>query len=262
MHELRPIPMIIAVLAVLLAVAAEAGSGWLFPPPAVSVQAVEQTLNKQQKDHPTDSPPDAHSLAVQRSKLDEPPGLAVPSLVWLDGLLLLTVTVLGATIVVPEGTLSRIQAPVRLVVSVVVIVVSFFVALKAFAELMLMVGLFLAVPFGTIAYLAMWGFFDRSSAAAILSVIMLLKIVFVVALVIAQPAFLKGKLLMLMILTSLLANVLIGFLHGFVPIILVSITDAIGGIAVPILAIIWGLIIAIGSIIPTIKAIKPDKSSA
>jgi hypothetical protein len=51
------------------------------------------------------------------------------------------------------------------------------------------------------------------------------------------------------------ANLIISFLHGFVPIILVSITDAIGAIIVGILAVIWAIILLVFAIISVIKAI-------
>jgi hypothetical protein len=50
-------------------------------------------------------------------------------------------------------------------------------------------------------------------------------------------------------------NILIAFLHGLVPGILVSITDALGALVIAIIAIIWGLILAICGLISVIKAI-------
>jgi hypothetical protein len=58
---------------------------------------------------------------------------------------------------------------------------------------------------------------------------------------------------MLLVLTSLVCNLLIAFLHGLVPIVLVSIFDNIGALIVAIIAIIWGIILLILSI-PSIVA--------
>jgi hypothetical protein len=49
-------------------------------------------------------------------------------------------------------------------------------------------------------------------------------------------------------LTSLLANIVVSFLHGLVPFVLVSILDAVAAIVVGVLAAIWALIKLIGSI--------------
>jgi len=142
------------------------------------------------------------------------------------------------------------------------VIVSFFVLLGAIVlifatlfEVLLMIGLFTAVPFGTIAYLAEWGFFDRSGAAVTLGALLFLKLVFVVCLILAQQRFLQNKGLVLILLTSLLANLIISFLHGLVPLPLVSITDGIGAIIVLILAAIWALLMFIFGIISVVKAI-------
>jgi VanZ family protein len=82
-----------------------------------------------------------------------------------------------------------------------------------------------------------------------------LKLGFVVCLLLAHQRFLQNKGLVLLVLTSLLANLIIGFLHNFVPLPLVSITDAIGAIVVAILAVIWALVLLIFAIISIIKAI-------
>jgi hypothetical protein len=59
---------------------------------------------------------------------------------------------------------------------------------------------------------------------------MMLKAAFGACLILAHPRFLQNKGLMLSILSSLAANIIIGFLHAMVPVPLVSITDAIATI--------------------------------
>ena len=56
-------------------------------------------------------------------------------------------------------------------------------------------------------------------------------------------------------LTSLLANVIVSFLHGLVPSVLVSITDAIAAIIVAILALIWAIVLLVFSVVSIVKAI-------
>jgi VanZ family protein len=121
---------------------------------------------------------------------------------------------------------------------------------------MLMVTLLLAVPFGTLIYLIGYGSFDRGLATAVLSVIMTLKLGFAVCLILAHQGFVKMKGLVLIILTSIAAGIVVSFLHGVVPGILVSITDAIAGIVVGILAALWALFFLIGSIPSIVKSLK------
>jgi hypothetical protein len=113
----------------------------------------------------------------------------------------------------------------------------------------------MAIPFGTIAYLAMWGNFHTTAAQAALSMLMTLKVVFAVCLVLAHQRFLQNKGFVLIIITSFVSNLIIAFLYGLVPSILVSITDDIGAIIVCILAIIWSVVYLIGGIMSVIKVI-------
>src|SRR5437588_825720 len=83
-------------------------------------------------------------------------------------------------------------------------IVLIFVAL---ALLILMISLLLSVPFGSLAYLALYGTFDAGSAIVVLSLIMFLKLAFAVCLVLSQPRFLQNKGLVLLVLTSLVANI-------------------------------------------------------
>ena len=132
----------------------------------------------------------------------------------------------------------------------------------AIGLLILMVSLLLAIPFGTIVYMAKYASFDKTAAAITLSVIMSLKLGFAVFLVLAHQRFLENKGLILIILTSFLATIILSFLHGPFPGFLISITDDIGAIIVAVLAAIWALFYLIGSIPAIIKALRVDKSLA
>jgi hypothetical protein len=121
-----------------------------------------------------------------------------------------------------------------------------------------MISLLLSVPFGTLAYLAIYGFFDRTAASIILSLTLLLKLGFGISLVVAQQRFLQNIGLIIIVILALVGNVLVSFLHGIVPIFLVSITDAIAAIIVAILALIWAILLLIGAIISIIKALRPS----
>jgi hypothetical protein len=143
------------------------------------------------------------------------------------------------------------------------VILSFFLALGsivlifiALGKLFLMIALFFAVPFGTAAYFAAgWGTFPRGAAAAILALLMLLKIGTSICLPIAHQRFLAAKGLILLILTSFLATIIVAFLHGLVPLPVVSITDALAAIIVGILALIWAIVMLVGSIVAVVQAL-------
>jgi hypothetical protein len=187
---------------------------------------------------------------------EKPPGKAIRYLGLLDTLLLFTVALIAVSLVVSERVTGRVQGIATLIVSFLCLIAGIKMIFVALAELILMVTLFLAVPFGTLVYLAKYGFFDRGTASAILSLVMLLKLGFAAFLVLAQQRFVTLKGLVLIIVTSLIAVLIVSFLHGLVPGILVSITDAIAAIIVAILGVIWALLLLIGSLVSIFKAIK------
>ena len=84
---------------------------------------------------------------------------------------------------------------------------------------------------------------------------MILKIAFLILLVIAHQRFLQNKGLLVLIGVSLGLTWLIGFVHAFLPIILVSIGDQLMTLVIAIVALIWLLLLLIGAVIATIKAI-------
>ncbi|MGH3520312.1 MAG: hypothetical protein ACRDQ7_23595 [Haloechinothrix sp.] len=202
---------------------------------------------------------EAFSLGVEipsASGVSEPPGRGIGYLALVDAMLLYTVVLMGVSLLVPDRVHGRVQGATTLVGSIVLITVAVVLLIEAFVELLVMLALLPATPFGTLAYLAVWGFFPTSDAAVVLSLLMFLKIAFCVFLVLGHQRFLQNKGLVALIATSLLCTVLIAFLHGLVPVILVSVTDDIGAIVVAVIAIIWALVLLIGSIPSVIKAIK------
>jgi len=192
----------------------------------------------------------------------ERPGKGIPALALLDGLLLLAVGMMGLALVLPQNIVGRAHGIVSLVVSLVVLLGSIVLILETLALVFVMIGLFFAAPFGTIAYLAIWGSFDRGAAAATLGSLLFLKLAFGVLLLMANPRFIETRKLVILALTSLLANVIVSLLHGFPPRVLVSITDAIAAIVVAILALIWAIILLVGAIISIVKLLRLSRGSA
>lgn len=190
------------------------------------------------------------------------PGFGIQYLALVDGMLLFTLALMALSLVVPERIHGRVQGITTLIVSFLLLLGSIVLIFVTIAILLLMVGLLLAPIFGTIAYFAIFGTFDKSGAAATLSLLMFLKLAFVVCLLVADPRFLQNKGLVLLVLTSLLAQVILGFLHGLVPSPLVSITDAIGGIINAVLAAIWAIVFLVGSLVSVVKALRVDRALA
>jgi hypothetical protein len=84
---------------------------------------------------------------------------------------------------------------------------------------------------------------------------MMLKLAFAACLILAHQRFIQNKGLVLIILTSLAANIIVSFLHAIVPALLVSITDAIATIIVFVLVVLWAAFFLIGSIVAVAKAV-------
>lgn len=207
---------------------------------------------------PSDAAKEAREAAAGT---DAPPGLAIPSMALVDAAILFTVALMGLSLILPSSVHGRLQGLATLIVCVLILLAALALLIGAITLLLLMVSLFLAAPFGTLAYLAIYGSFPVGSANAILAYLLMLKLGFAVCLVLAHPRFLQNRGLVLIIATSLLLNLVIGLLHGFVPVILVSITDAIGAILVAVLALIWAIAFLVGSLSSILKALRFDRAT-
>lgn len=188
---------------------------------------------------------------------DDAPGFGVNSLQYVDGFILFTLALMTVALVMPEYIQAKIQGCVTLIFAIVVILFAIIKIFIVLAKLITMVALFLSFPFGTLAYLIIFGSFPRAAASAILGLIFLLKIVFVVVLLLAHQRFIENKGLIIYILVAFVGNLIVSFLYGIVPGFLVSITDAIAAIVVMIIGIILAIILAIGAIISIVLALKP-----
>ena len=205
---------------------------------------------------------EADLLAGAQLADSEPPGAGIGYLALIDGLLVFTVVMLGLSLIIELRVYGRIQGIITLIVTFLWILACFIAALLAFVTLLLMIGLFVAVPFGTIAYLAIWGGFPTDKAAAVLALLLLLKIIFVVLLVLSQPRFLRVKGLVILIALSVLLQLVLGLIHGFLPGPVVAIGDQFWAIITAIVALIWALIMLIGSIPAIVKAIRVSGAAA
>ena len=207
-----------------------------------------------------DSIPDVDADDVTITEASEPPGRGIIAMAMVDLVLLFRIGVMGLALVVPARLLGRLQGIVTLILSLLAILAGILILIFLIVELIVMVSLFLAAPFGTIAYLVIWGLFPRGDAAALLSLLLLLKLGGVVFLLLSQHRFLRIKSLMLLIATSLVMNLVLAFLHGIAPNPITSIADQIGAIIFVILGLIWLLLTLIGSIWGVVSVLRVDRS--
>jgi VanZ family protein len=239
-QQLRTPILLIAMILIVAVVLVEIGSTFI-----LRANPVDSSILSSQD-------PDAFSK-IDPSSLNNlsgnrPPGLGIPYLAVLDVLVLFTMALVVTALVIPERAQGRVQGCATLIFALLVVLAGIGLAFAAFGLLILMVSLLLSVPFGTLAYLAIYGFFNRGGASVILSLLMALKVGFAISLVIAQERFLQNTGLVALVLTSFVATVIVSFLQGFPPGVLVSITDAIAALIVSILAIIWAILMFIGSL--------------
>jgi hypothetical protein len=256
--ELRKPLFIAALVALGLCVLVELGASLVLPRPVASPADLQASIRAEGVEDEVDL---QELLSVQK---DNPPtpGMGIPYLALVDGLFLLTLGLMGASLLIPERVHGQVQGVVSLVGAIVALLAGIAMLLAAIGLLLLMVSLFTAVPFGTIAYLAVWGFFNRGGAAATLGLLMTLKVAVGICLALAHPRFLQNKGLVLLYLTSLLANAVVSILHGWVPLVLVSITDALGAIVVAILGLIWAVVLLLGSLVSIVRVLKLKRGVA
>jgi hypothetical protein len=248
MERLRVPFFVIAIAAMILVVLMEIGSPFLIGGYDVGAQ-----ISQQAGDLGVSVPAGGHSA---------PPGLGIPYLALVDGIALYTVVLMGVGLIIPERLQGRVQGVITLIFSILLILGALVLLFIALAKLIAMVTLLLAFPFGTIAYLIIWGSFPRDQAAVVLSLLMFLKLVFAGCLLAAQQRFIQNKGLVALVLTSLICNIVVAFLHGLVPGILVSILDALAAIVLAIVGIIWAIVLLIGSIPAIVKALRVSAEAA
>jgi hypothetical protein len=256
--KLNKVFLVLALAAVVMCVSGEIGGGvWLAKssPPADGGWSSDSDVRGGGNPITRDKVKKAQTAIakdVGPEKLKRP-GVAIPYLALLDILLLVTYGFIAASILLPERAIAPLHAGTSLIVSLLVVIASFIGLFVTIGLTMAMIGLLLAVPFGTIAYLALWGSFPVGTAAATLGVLLFLKLAFGVCVLLAQPKFIENKVLVFLVGSSILVNLIVAFLHGFPPGILASITDAIGGIVVAVFAIVWGIVILVRAVIAIVR---------
>ncbi len=199
---------------------------------------------------------DQQNMVARLNSQGSSDGPGIPDLALLDSIVLFTVALMGIALLLPARLQGRVQGIATFIFSLVLIGFALRQIFIAISLLILMIALLETIPFGTIIYLIIYGSFNRAGADVVISLIMLLKFGFASSMIFAQQRFLQSKGLVLLVLTSLLNTVIISVLLGIVPGFLVSITDAIAALILGIIAVIWGIVLLIGSITAIIKIVQ------
>ncbi|MEI3853625.1 MULTISPECIES: hypothetical protein [unclassified Ensifer] len=155
---------------------------------------------------------------------------------------------------------GRLQWIVALVAGVFCIFVGIVLVIAALALLNMMLALFLALPFGTAVYLAVFGSFATGAVRAILAMVMTLKLAGLGMIVFAAPGVLRNTRQLVLTGVSLLFTFGLGYVYALVPVFLVSIVDAIAAIVFGVAAVIWFALLAlsgVGSLVRTARGLAP-----
>jgi len=256
-RELRAWALWVAVAAIVLALLVCVGSGFILSPPPLDerIQSLQQDSSSVPEGVDQE---DLQELGPEDFGEDvgDPPGLAIPYLALPNGLLLIIVGLMALPLLIGNRMIPLIGGIVSVLGGLVAVIAGIIMAIIAFVALTVMVSLFLAAPFGTLAYLAIFGFFDTGASAVMLGLIIFFQLAAIVFLIVAQQSMLGNKRLVFWLLLSVLLTFLTMILHSIVPVILVSITDALGAIIIAIVGAIWGLLMLIGGIISLIKQLN------
>jgi len=256
--SLRKPFLVAAVAVVLVALLACLGSSMVTGPPPFA-DRMAQTLSSPQVTQLLDTygidAGDARD-SLQGTRPDNPPGLGIPALALIEGLLLLVLVITAAPLLVGDRVTGVLTGAVSIIGGLVVLLAAIATAIVSFTALLLMVSLLLAVPFGTLAYLALFGSFDTGGAGVFTSLVLGLTLACLVLLMLAQQRFLRGKGLMLLLATAALLTFVTALLHSIVPGFLVSITDALAALITAVVSAIWALLVLIGGIVAAVRVLN------
>ncbi len=258
MDSLRKPFLVLAVVAVVIAFLACLGSSLVTGPPPFA-ERVQSTLSNPKvvallDQYDIDADDARDSLSDTRP--ENPPGLGIPALALIEGLLALVLLITALPLLIGERVTGVLTGGLSIIGGLVALLAAIATAIVSFTALMLMVSLLLAAPFGTLAYLALFGSFDTGGAGVFTSLVLGLTLAALVLLVFAQQRFVKGKGLMLLLGTAALLAFVTSLLHSIVPGFLASITDALAALITAIVSAIWALLVLIWGVVAAVRVLR------
>lgn len=180
--------------------------------------------------------------------------LGIPSLALVDACFLWTLVIMALNGLIDRAVVGKIQGILTLIVSILIVFAGIRALIVSFVLLLVMIAL-LSSFFGWVVYLAVFGFFDTGSAATVLAAVTFFKLACLVLLVLAEQDFIKSFRFLLLVGISLLCDLLLSFLQGLPPGVLVSVTDAVGAIVIAIVAIIYAVVQLVFAIVSIVRAV-------
>lgn len=175
------------------------------------------------------------------------PGFAILYLAAVDGVLAFQVVMWAVGALAP-ALQGRLHGPLALVVGAGGLVATAFALVVAVVAVTTMVSLLLAAPFGTAAYIALYGAFPTGEAAATLATLMTFKLAVAVLLVVANPRLLTLKSLWLLLLCTLGATWGVGLVHALLPRFLAAAGDAAAAVVIAVLGLVWFLVVLVNAL--------------
>lgn len=180
---------------------------------------------------------------------------ASPSECLAIGALSIHTTAFALRLVEPsiERFFSRSQpyfGPIVLILCISLVFLAIKSAMFALTKLLAMLASLLAIPFGTIFYLAKWGDFPRSEARIVLGSLMTLLLISAGLNVLSNVTVIRNVRLVIAFLFALLLVAFVSLAHGIVPNVLAAITDAVAAIILAIVGGVAALRVAISQIRP------------
>jgi len=193
------------------------------------------------------------------ASIGEPPGRGISYLAFVDLALVFLIGQYVLSQVLPGRVHGRITGIGTLIGSFVMVFVALIALIVAIIEIVIMISLFFAFPFGTAAYMAVWGGFPRGQAAGLLSALLVLQVVSLIVLVLAQPKMLRQRGFMVVSIMAIVLKLVLSFLHGFVPRPMMAISDDLGAIISAVCGLILAIVFLVVSIPSIVKALRVDR---
>lgn len=258
--RIRKLFVFVALVLMIIVVTVEAGAP-LFAPASTAAHGQARDLSSLQNEAGELLPPEVAQLLAEPNNVTdqlsapsaELPGWGVRSLAFVDVVTLFSILLIVVSYFAPASWVGKTQGIVTLVFAIILVVAAILYLLLVIVDLLLMVSLLLSIPFGTLIYLFKYAFFDRASAALVITWLFSLKLAFGLCLVATSERYLQNAGLVLAVLSTLVASIIVTFLHTIVPGFLVSITDAIAAIVVCVIAMIWALLLIVGAILSIVN---------
>ncbi len=207
---------------------------------------IDEQMDEQGK--PDNHPDRLDAKRDAKKGIESAPGYSLEA----DGLYLwvvffsILISLIG--MLITKASVHRAGMIISLINSIIVIFISIFLIVQAILKLIIMIVLLLALPFGPLIYAAIYGAFPKATVLTLGGLGLLCKIVAAVLLWIGGSQMIKIKSATLLLLTGFVTFFIIEFGLGLVEWPFASIADAIIGIIIAIVVIIWSIFILIGSI--------------